>query len=95
MSLTTRSGSTAMESKDNTEEISILLPDGRKLIAQAFPNSDYPCINIYLQMENGDEDEVCFAEFNPEHPVGQQVCVGAYRDDDDETQYYQPYETIK
>lgn len=85
-----------MESKNPIpDEISVLLPDGRKLIAQAFQNTSYPCINIYLQTNNGDEDEICFAEFNPDHPKGQQVCIGAYRDDDDDTQYYQPYETDK
>lgn len=85
-----------METKnDRPNEINVLLPDGRKLIAQGFEDTPYPSINIYLQIDNGDEDEICFAEFNPDRPQGRQVCVGAYRDDDDDTQYYQPYETGK
>ena len=32
---------------------------------------------------------ICFAEYNPERDG--QVCIGAYRNDEADTAYYQPY----
>ena len=72
------------------------LPDGTYLWAVAYPNIDYPCIDIYW--DNGVNEPsypVCFAEFNPEKPDGQQVCVGVYCDADEDTKYYAPYNTAE
>ena len=69
-----------------------LLPDGSRLRAVAFDGEKYPCINLYWDSdENPDDGLICFAEYNPEHNAGSEVCVGAYRSDQDDTTYYRPY----
>lgn len=69
-----------------------LLPDGSRLRAVAINGDSYPCINIYWDSDKvPDQGLICFAEYNPEHTSGLEVCVGAYRSDQEDTTYYEPY----
>ncbi len=82
------------EKEEITPTFAFPLPDGTYLRAVAYPNIDYPCINIYW--DNGVNEPsypICFAEFNSGKPDGQQVCIGAYCDTEEDTKYYEPYNT--
>ena len=69
----------------------IALPDGTTLQASAHDDTDYPGINIYLLSAGGERELICFAEHNPEKPLGHQLCIGAYRAEVDEPYYYDSY----
>ena len=70
----------------------IPLPDGTYLRAVGFPNEDYPAINIYWDNgTNAPTEILCFAEFNQEKQGDMRVCIGAYRSDEEDTTYYEPY----
>jgi hypothetical protein len=72
--------------------LAIPLPDGTYLRAVGYPQGPYAAVNIYW--DNGEipsTDPICFAEYNPEKPEKQRLCIGAYCHDSDETTYYQPY----
>lgn len=72
--------------------IELPLPDGTTLKATAFSDSDYPAINIYWGRKSSDVDEeICFAEYNPERSANQHLCIGAYQSHQDDTTYYEPY----
>lgn len=73
-------------------EIELPLPDGNYLKAVAITDENFPAINIYLNcgVENP-EGIICFAEYNPEQKPCHEICIGAYRSDKDETNYYEPY----
>lgn len=70
----------------------IPLPDGTYLRAVGFPNEDHPAINIYWDNgTNAPTEILCFAEFNQEKQGDMRVCIGAYRSDEEDTTYYEPY----
>ena len=74
------------------DEIKLDLPDGTVLRAVACPDPNYPAINLYcINSETGLEEEICFAEYNPEQSPCHKLCIGAYRSDRDDTTYYEPY----
>lgn len=74
--------------------IELPLPDGTTLKATAFADSEYPAINIYWGGRSADaEEEICFAEYNPERSPSHELCVGAYQSHQDDTTYYQSYQT--
>lgn len=76
--------------------VSLLLPDGSKLVAAAIDDPNFPAINIYLVRPNGDEKElVAFAEYNSEHSDGARLCIGTYQSDSDETKAYMPYDAAE
>ena len=76
--------------KRNTPpHMKLTLPDGSRLTAVAFAQEDYPSISLYLQKQGGPVELICFAEYNPDWDG--QVCIGAYRSDEADTAYYQPY----
>lgn len=76
------------------DEIKLDLPDGTVLRAVACPDPNYPAINLYwTNSETGLEEEICFAEYNPEQSPCHKLCIGAYRSDRDDTTYYEPYMT--
>jgi len=72
--------------------ISIKLPDGSTL--EAFPEDEtaYPSIDIWLVRPGGIKEKLCFAEYNPNRLEGLELCVAAYRHDDDEPSYYESYD---
>ncbi len=73
------------------EKIELRLPDGTRLIAETQRDIDYPAINInYIDAENN-FDTVAFAEYNPEKPFGQKVCVGVYQNQDEDTKFYDTF----
>lgn len=74
-----------------TQRIEMKLPDETLLIAEATENSDYPSINIYHEDAEGESDEVVFAEYNPEKPIGRKLMAGAYQNNDDDTRYYKSF----
>ena len=79
-------------SEGQTDTITLYLPDGKILVAIAYREGNYPAINIYLQENSNSEKElVCFAEYNPDKRTGQELCVGTYCSETDETEYYAPY----
>ena len=55
------------------------------------PDGTYPAINVYSSNKGHDPELVCFAEFNPEHTAGQQLHIGVYQNDEEDTKYYAPY----
>lgn len=74
------------------QEIVLPLPDGTYLKAVAIMDENFPAINIYWNCGVEDpEGIICFAEYNPEHSLCHEVCIGAYRSDIDDTTYYEPY----
>ena len=74
--------------------IELPLPDGTMLKATAFADSEYPAINIYWDNKTMEpEEEICFAEYNPNHSPSHELCVGAYQSHQDDTTYYQSYQT--
>lgn len=69
--------------------ITLKLPNGQKLSAVAFEKES--SLNIYLCDGQQEPQMICFAEYNPDFASKSEVCVGAYRDDSDDTMYYAPY----
>lgn len=69
----------------------IALPDGTKLRASAYDDTDYPGISINLVGTDGEHEVICFAEHNPEKPLGHRLCIGVYRAGEDEPNYYDSY----
>jgi hypothetical protein len=71
----------------------LTLPSGAVLRVMIESAGDYPGISIW--MENGSQDcgaePLCLAEYNPDHPAGQELCIGAYQDKDDEPVFYESY----
>lgn len=80
------------ELEEGYSSITLPLPDGSYLQAVAIDDENFPAINIYLNcgVENP-EGVICFAEYNPERGPCHEICIGAYRSDEDETVYYKPY----
>lgn len=78
-------------SEDNPT-LAIPLPDGTYLRAVGYPTDTYPCIDIYWDNGiNAPTDTLCFVEFNPDHEEDEGVCIGAYRNNQDDPTYYAPY----
>lgn len=76
----------------NQPHISITLPDGSSLTAAAFPEGDYPAINLYwLPRDSEYEEQIVLAEYNPEREPGYRLCIGAYQSGQEDTTYYEPY----
>ncbi|MBR0277918.1 MAG: hypothetical protein IJQ50_05620, partial [Clostridia bacterium] len=73
------------------QRIEMKLPDETLLIAEATEDSDYPCISIYHKDTECSPDEVVFAEYNPEKPIGRKLMAGAYQNNDDDTRYYKSF----
>lgn len=71
-------------------ENEIILPNGDFLQAKLDSEGDYPSISVYWKHRNKD-DLLCFAEYNPEHNEGHQICVGAYCESEDDVVYYDSY----
>ena len=82
----------AEPAEDVLPQISMQLPDGTTLRATAYQDAVYPSIKIEWIAASSETGElVCFAEFNPERSPEGQLCIGAYRSDQDDTTYYKPY----
>ena len=77
------------------QKLYLSLPDGTTLRATAHCGTDYPAINIERIGRDGEEDLVCFAEFNPERGEDGMLCIGAYRKDQEDTTYYEPYDAAE
>lgn len=71
--------------------IVLKLPGEEKLVAVAFQQEDYPAIDIYLCGQEKEPELICFAEYNRERTPCQEVCVGTYQSDEEDTKYYAPY----
>lgn len=76
---------------EKPDSIELTLPSGIKLRARAYPEPEYPCINIDLIGEDGEATRICFVEHNPERSAGHQLCIGVYCATDDETVYYNSF----
>ena len=64
--------------KNTPPHVKLSLPDGSRLTAVAYSQEDYPGINLYLSREG--------------HPeAGENICIGVYQPDMDDTVYYEPY----
>ena len=82
--------------KEEPPAFVISLPDGTYLRAVGYQNIGYPCINIYWDNGiNEPTEPLCFVEFNPEREGKKRVCIGAYRADEEDTTYYEPYITAE
>lgn len=71
--------------------IELVLPNDVRLRATAYPEQEYPCINVDMLDTNGTPTRLCFVEYNPEKESGQELCIGAYCASDDDTVYYSSY----
>lgn len=69
----------------------LVLPDGTRLQVSVHPELSYPSMNINLIDADGTSSCVCFVEYNLEKASGQELCIGVYCDDRDETVYYSSY----
>lgn len=74
---------------ENPTEIKVSLPNGNVMRAVAFEDDVNPAIDIYLGKDN--EKPMCFAEYNTDKPDGQNVCVCAYKESQEDSVYYAPY----
>lgn len=80
--------------KIETGDLSLILPDGRMLIARVFDEQDYPSIRIFCVHQDeaafGQEDLICFAEFTNAYNGGATsgVAVGVYDETCDEPKDY-------
>lgn len=74
---------------DSTTEIKVSLPNGKTMRAVAYQDDVNPAIDIYLGEKN--ENPLCFAEYNTDKPDGQNVCVCAYKESQEDSVYYAPY----
>lgn len=72
--------------------ITIPLPDGTSLRAVAYAEDTYPAINLYLLKDGQPEELICFAEYNIGQEPNQELCIGVYSSDEDDTKYYEPYQ---
>lgn len=87
---------TASEGEEAPPSLDIKLPDGTCLRAVGYEKDDYPSVNIYWDNGvNQPSDAICFVEYNPDKPENQRVCIGAYCMNEEDTQYYAPYITVK
>lgn len=77
--------------KNTPPHVKLTLPDGSRLTAVAYSQEDYPGINLYLSREGHPEELICFVEFNREWQAGENICIGVYQPDVDDTVYYEPY----
>lgn len=71
------------------------LPDGSMLIAVRQDDAEYPRLAIYLHRLNEPDELLCFAEYNPNKPKGQELCIAAYSEADDEPSHYESYQKEK
>lgn len=69
----------------------LTLPGERRLQASVQQDSEYPCINIALITADGEPEQVCFVEHNPQKAPGHELCICAYQAGDDEPAYYDSY----
>ena len=77
--------------EEHPAHVKLTLPDGSRLTAVAYSQEDYPGINLYLSREGHPEELICFVEFNREKQAGENICIGAYQPDVDDTVYYELY----
>ena len=75
--------------------MTLLLPDGQRLITKKIEDLDFPQIGIYLENQNGEQQKLCFAEYNSEKPVGEKICIRVYDSKLDEPRYYSSLLTNK
>lgn len=76
------------------QKIEMKLPDDTMLIAESDEYSDYPGISINYKDAQGAVERVAFVEYNSAREIGRKLIVGAYKNDSDETKYYEPYQYV-
>lgn len=77
--------------KNIPPHMKLTLPDGSLLTAVAYSQEEYPGINLYLHKPGNPEELICFVEFNRDKEPGENICIGVYQPDVDDTVYYEPY----
>ena len=77
---------------DEPTEIKVDLPNGEIMRAVAFSSDANPAIDIYLGEDN--EKILCFAEYNMDKAVGERVCICAYKEDQEDSVYYDSYKKV-
>jgi len=73
------------------DRLSVKLPNGYSLEAEADVETAYPGIYMTLIHPDGARAVICFAEFNPNRLDGQELCVAAYRDEQEDPVYHESY----
>jgi hypothetical protein len=76
---------------ETQKEIVLALPNDLSFVVKIGGDTDYPGVFTYLKQLDGQEDIVCFAEFNSSRPEGKEICVGAYAHNIDDPTYYASY----
>ena len=71
------------------------LPNGDEIYVQVAEGEAIDVYRVHPDSENGEDDCLCFVEYNADEPEGQQLMVAAYRSCDEDTQYYAPYDQAK
>lgn len=69
----------------------LTLPDGTTLQVSFHPKDKYPGICIDMVHESGENERICFVEYNPEREPGHQLCIGVYCSTEEDTVYYSSY----
>ena len=79
-------------SLEDYPSIELPLPDGTRLKAVAIDDENFPAIKLYWDRNTDDpQEEICFAEFNPERDSQHRLCIGVYQSHLEDTTYYKPY----
>lgn len=74
--------------------VTVPLPDGTSLKAVAYEGETYPGINVYwCHGPEQQEELICMAEYNPDRKPGDELCVGVYQTNQEDTVYYESYWT--
>ena len=73
-----------------------------KTPSTTFPNGDEiyasvaegEAVDVYRVNPNGDDERLCFVELNPNDKDVRHLMVGAYRNDREDTVYYERYDQV-
>ena len=82
---------TCLSEQSEYPYIDLTFPDGSTIRATAVDDENFPAINIDLLKDGNDPERICFVEFNQEKESGKELCIGVYKEGEDDNSYYQSY----
>ncbi|MBQ6876209.1 MAG: hypothetical protein IJN46_08255 [Lachnospiraceae bacterium] len=73
-------------------DLFLMLSDGSYLRAIAFDHPQNPALNVYLgEFASGKLRQICFVEEKQGKESENELCIGVYQSNSEETVYYEPY----
>ena len=80
---------------NDNESVVHTFPNGATVKAVVMDDDNFPAINVIYCGEDDQEHIMCFVEFNPERDEKGSLCIGTYKsaDDNEETAYYESFDT--